>query len=49
MSNKKYIGRNDRKANHNKYGKKVATDGNCVVLPSGAIVVRVLETKKKKK
>jgi len=40
-----YVGRNDRKCNHNKYGKQVATDGNCVVLPSGAIAVRYIEQK----
>lgn len=43
----KYIGRNDRKHNHNKYGVKVATDGN-EVLPSGAIVIRVLKITPKK-
>lgn len=40
--------RNDRKHNHNKYGVKVATDGN-EVLPSGAIVSRVLVISPKKK
>lgn len=45
----KKVGRNDRKHNHNKYGVKVATDGN-EVLPSGAIVSRVLvRTPKKSK
>ena len=38
-------GRNDRKHNHNRYGPRVATDGNCEVLPSGAIAVRTLEVK----
>jgi len=42
----KYEGRNDRKFNHNKYCK-VLTDG-CEVLPSGAIVVRVICQKPRK-
>lgn len=42
VKEKKHPGRNDRKHNHNKYGPKVATDG-CEVLPSGAIVVRVVQ------
>ena len=42
LAKKRHVGRNDRKHNHNKYGPKVATDG-CEVLPSGAIVVRVIQ------
>lgn len=44
---KGYIGRNDRKYNHNKYGARVSTEGH-EVLPSGAIVNRVLEQKQRK-
>lgn len=40
---KKHKGRNDRKCNHSKYGPKVSTDGH-EVLPSGAIVARVVKT-----